>query len=123
MAEPFAADRHYAAMADWYRGHHLQPLPREALPETGFVVPGVAAGFLYRGERGLAWVEGLISNPEARRRAHEALDAVVSALLQSARDSGVRLILSTTAQPAVAQRARQHGFKVERQFVLTRRVS
>lgn len=97
---------------DWYRGWLMKPVPRELLPETGLIVNGVCAGFLYLTNSGLGLIEGYISNPEASPELRsEGLDELTSALLSLAKEKGVVVVKCETRLSQVAERALKFEFK------------
>jgi hypothetical protein len=105
--------QHRGWLRAWLDWHDERPVTPELLPATGFVVPDLAMGFLYRTDSGVALIEVLLSNPMASRELRsEALDAVVTAIIDEARAGGFTRLLGYTALPAVVSRARRHGFEV-----------
>lgn len=108
---PYGPEAHFEQVHRWMeqRGQTIAP---EDLPTTGFIVPGVAAGFLYRTDSSVAWIEGLVGSREvsAEARGH-ALDEIVRALRAEARRSGFKIMLGYTQLQAVVDRALRHGFK------------
>jgi hypothetical protein len=111
QVERFVLQTHYPTLVRWYEGQGQKPPPVEALPQSGFVVPGAVAGFLYRTDSCVAVVEGLIANPEidlaARRR---GLDLLSHALIDEARKLGFKTMTASTTFDAVIQRALAFGF-------------
>lgn len=112
-AVKFKPELHYLEMAKWSRGHGSNLPSLSLFPENGWVVPGFCAMFLYMTDSGVAFMENLISNPDAPYSlVSPALDACIAATLQGAKDLGVQFVWGTTFIPGVVGRARQHGFRV-----------
>ncbi len=105
----FETEAHYREVEAWAkaRGVHLTP---ELLPKTGRIVPGKAAIFLYKTDSSLGLLENLISNPKDSDS--EAIDAVVTSILEDAKEMGIKFIMCTTSLPAVISRAARLGFLV-----------
>lgn len=61
----------------WLKRHGMGTSTSEQLPKLGFIVPGVAAGFIRNCETEVGMIDSLISNPlcssEARNAAWEAI--------------------------------------------------
>ncbi len=61
----------------WLKRHGMPPSTSEQLPKLGFIVPGVAAGFIRDCETGVGMIDSLISNElvtsETRHKAWEAI--------------------------------------------------
>lgn len=94
----------------------------DQFPNTGFIVDGLAAYFLYQTDSDVCWLENMITKkgiePFARSR---ALDLLVEACLQEAREQGFTVCYATTNIMSVAKRAQQHGAKVEaNQYLITK---
>lgn len=83
----------------------LQPV--DLLP-IGFIVPGVAAGFLRRAEGGVGIIEGVCTNPlVSSSTRHKALDAVFRALLST----GCDVYIGWSVHQDVEQRVTDLGFR------------
>jgi len=104
---------------EWYRARGITPMAGGSLPEIGYIIPGVAAGFLMQTDTALALIDGLIANPAVADDARDgALDQVVAAVLKTASELGYTHIGGFTKLPVVAQRAKRHGFKVVGEFTM-----
>lgn len=96
----------------WYMAHGDQPITLDSLPQTGLIEPGIAAGFLYKTDSNIAWLEGFVTNPEAPPSArNEALDNIANALMVSAKALGFRQVIAMVENPRMMLRADRHGFK------------
>lgn len=100
------------AVRDWYRAWGMVPIPRAALPQTGRIVPGVCAGFLYLTNSCVGLIESYISNPEASKELlNEGLDEVTRSLIQLAQDNGVSVLKCESRLESVVSRAKRFGFE------------
>jgi hypothetical protein len=111
--ERYLPARHYEMLCRWLHFYDQEPLDPVFLPPTGFVVDGLAMGFLVRTDTGLAHLEPLLANGYAPRPARDAAtDLVVAAILEEARTLGFRIVQGATTLDAVVERALRHGFTV-----------
>lgn len=96
----------------WYAAHGLQELRAGLIPLVGFIVPNVAAGFLYRTDAAeLALIEGYVTNPAATATNRSlALHAITEELLRSARNSGIRTIVGLCRTRSIKRLALKYGF-------------
>ncbi|MBK7860842.1 MAG: hypothetical protein IPJ65_20015 [Archangiaceae bacterium] len=102
---------HYRFFTEWYAKHVPVPMDPIYLPEVGFVVPGVAMGFLYQTDSAVAHIEALVANPRASGAARSAaIDEVVQAIIAEAKKLGFKALLGNTSLPAVIERAKRLGF-------------
>lgn len=85
---------------------------RSLFPSTGFIVNGIAAGFVYFTDSNVAIIEGYISNPHVDSKTRSnALDIITAELLMKAKSSGYKLLKCDTQLEAIKIRAKKHGFK------------
>lgn len=71
----------------------------------------VAAGFLYVGD-GMSWLSFLCTSPLATSaERHEALDGVMRALMQDAKQLGCRAVVATLRDKGLIERHHNHGFQ------------
>lgn len=112
--ERFQPDLHYATFCAWTRWYQMQPLPLQFLPQSGFVVEGVAMGFLYRTDSKMALIENLAANPKLPRETVTlGLDAVVTAIADEGRALGFEVLIGYTNVKAIIERALRHGFTTD----------
>lgn len=99
------------AINEWMEARGLRPVPRSMLPETGRIVPGVAAGFLFQTDSAIAMLDHFVSNPGAdydQRQA--ALDGIAEDLLGRAKALGFMHIIAMTKIDGIRDRALRLGF-------------
>lgn len=107
---PYVPEQHFAQVLRWFELFGETMIP-EALPQTGYIVPGVAAGFLYRTDSSVCWLESLIANKDVPKEERtRALDVVVVALTRDAKKLGFKTLLGSTQLEAVVKRAQRLGW-------------
>lgn len=95
-----------------YASWNLPPVKLEQMPVTSFIVENIAGGSLYLTDAKIALIEGLIINREAPEHLKSAaLDAVVNAIANKAKELGFTTLYGFTSLDAVVQRANRLGFK------------
>ena len=101
-----------ATINEWHAARGQLPAPREMLPVVGCIVDGVACGFVYRTDSAIGFLDGFVTNPEASSEArHAGLAAVMRALEDECRTSGIRVIVGQCEDYGFAKHAvEQHGF-------------
>ncbi len=107
--------RHVPVVAGWIRarGMGTDAGDTSLLPSTGFVVDGIVAGFLYRTDAALAFIDSFVGDPNAGRDARgAALDVLISALQAEARRLGYTAIAGTPSIPSVIERFRTNGYRL-----------
>lgn len=111
-------------LAAWARMRELTDLKIDSLPEVGFIVPGLAAGFIRKVEGGYGLVDGYVTHPlmpPGQRDA--ALDLVTKALITYAEDNGITHLIAITREQNIVTRAQKHGYVLGDWKVLTRQTS
>lgn len=78
------------------------------LPKLGFIVPGVAAGFIRYCEGDMSLFDSVVTNPLASSNTrHRALDAI----MDDVKTFGGRHILGITEDAGTLERGAAHGFR------------
>lgn len=109
------AGEDYPMLASWWQGHGWQAVPQRVLPPLGIIYADKAAGWLYmdNGGTGVAMMEWLVTNPEAKPLdAARALRKVVAFLKDEAKRMEYPIILTTCRQPSLARLLGREGFEV-----------
>lgn len=109
---------YYFQMYSWYKARKLDCPPIEYFPSTGFIVPNVAAGFVFYTNSPVAIIDGYISNPMASKDVREAsLELISESLIHLAKDEDYKLIRCYTSLKCISVLARKFGFKDQGSFV------
>lgn len=107
---PYVPELHFSQVSEWmqFRNEVITP---DALPQTGFIIPGKVAGFLYRTDSSVAWIEGLVAAPGLdREERSQAIDAIVEAIIHEAQQLGFKTLLGYTVLDVVVKRSERFGF-------------
>jgi len=124
-AIPFHADSHLSQVNDWHRARGLALVKATQLPRIGFLVPGVAVGFIYQTDSSLVLLDGFVANPALPYgQCSRALDEITGALLRAAVELGPRTAVVITALDPVAAHVKRFGFRPDERAhtVLTKEV-
>lgn len=104
----------YTMLAAWWDGHGFPAVPQRLLPPLGVIFDNQAAGWLYmdNGGTGVAMMEWLVTNPEAKPlQAAKALTKVVALLKAEARRMDYAIILTTCRQASLGRLLERAGFQ------------
>jgi sugar phosphate isomerase/epimerase len=108
---PFAASD-LPEVAGWYSARGFSGLRPGHLPKHGAIVPGVAAGWLYRTDSDVGLLDGFVTNPSAPlRERSKAVDAISSHLIELARHLGVRHLVAMCLSAGIHRRSRKLGLR------------
>lgn len=101
----------FEAIQSWYKSRDMAPL-EDLIPKIGFIVPGVAAGFMMQTDTKCCILEPFISNPlvDSEKR-KEALDLIMGELILEAFQLGYNRIYGFSTVPSMVNRALKWGFK------------
>lgn len=115
----FDISKDLAELNGWYRARGLPEVPLEALPLTGLIVPGVAAGFLYLTDSSLAMLEGFCTNPQVGRDERaRALDQIIAALFVEADRMRCTKVIGLVQSPLIEQLGIKNGARSGGRYVL-----
>lgn len=112
IAEAFDYQKHAALVTSWGKKHNFPLLPKEFLPNIGFMVGDTACGFLYSTNSAMGWVEWVFTNPEkSKEERKEAINMLFDLIEVAAQELKVKALFSAAANPAYAQILKRHGFE------------
>lgn len=118
----FVYARHLSMIDEWYHERNMDAPPHSSYPEVGFIVPGVAVGFLYQTDSDICMLDGYVSNPKSTEEERdEALDAITTALLDMGRYNGFKECLIISQSKAILARAKKYRFYEQGTFTLMSR--
>lgn len=96
----------------WYIAHGHGGVEHHQIPETGRVVPGVAAGFLYVTDSSIGFLDGYVTNRERTLRERSAaIDEITDGLLAEARELGCKQVVAICMSRGVSRRAKRFGMR------------
>lgn len=76
----------YETISNWYKGHGHHIPRRTFFPGIGFIVEGIAVGFLFRTDSEVCIIEGFLSNKKAPNRDKaKAFDMIMESILYEAK--------------------------------------
>lgn len=100
------------ALDSWLMARGEPLLGPEFLPEVGMIVPGVAAGFLYRAEGKMALLEHFVTNrTESRINREEAVSLIADSLVEIAKAEGFSVVVAITRALPIIKHCDNKGFK------------
>lgn len=115
--ETFSPEKHYQTICQWWEAQNWPKVPLEFLPSFGLVVyhgetPAVA-GWLYRTDSAICWIEWIVANPEVRGEPRtEAINLLLSSLKEKAKECGGKIIFTTANNGSLVQRLEKNGYIV-----------
>lgn len=96
----------------WFKGHGLPNHPENWFSDDGFIIPGIAAIFLYISQNSdRAYMDDMICNPEFSdiEVRTKALDMLAAAVEKEAKYLGMRYLISPIYQKRQFERAERLG--------------
>ena len=104
-----------------HRWHEARQAPFNPgfLPEHGWWVPGVAAGWLWLVENRMAMLDSFISNPvRPGKERRAALSAIIETMKTFAWANSVEKVFCLSQNPRIAVLCQQHGLDPKGTFTL-----
>lgn len=96
----------------WFEARDSQMPERSLFPRIGFIISGIAAGFIYFTDSDVAIIDGYISNPNTDSKTRsDALNEITQSLIKYAQFQKIKLIKCDTQLEAIKRRALDFGFK------------
>lgn len=102
----------FYSIIEWYEARHIRPA-QDMIPPTGFIVPGIAAGFLMRTDTSACILEPFIANPHANKEDRDrALNSIMGDLIEEARNLGYDRVFGFSSRESMIERAVFQGFVI-----------
>lgn len=119
-------DKDYDTLKKWWNQHEFGVVPVEVLPPDGIIVEDIdgpiCAGGLYIGSgTQFAFMEWIVGNKDSDKiKLHRALKLCIDAIMDMAKNKGMRLVYTVTGESALQKRyVKQHGMKLTENSVKT----
>ncbi len=107
----FEKEKDYQTICSWWEKHNWPKIPLVMLPQTGYIIDNVCAGFLYQTDSNIAWLEFIISNPDiTKENRSKALDILIDKLSETARGLGFTTIFTSSNHPSLINKYENNGF-------------
>jgi hypothetical protein len=102
---------HYNKIREWAaRRDFTIPAP-EYLPETGYINNNHCAGFLYKTDSKICWLEWVVSNPDSPKEERNlALNELIDKLCDDAQKLGFKAIFTSVEHEGLLERYKKLGF-------------
>ena len=102
----------YLEMSGWYMKRNLKPIPMDNIPNIGFIIKDICAGFLYKADGKMGLIENYISNPMALSSdRNEGLNRITEELIKEAKLHDIKYIIGTTKEDSIVKRSESFGWK------------
>jgi len=95
----------------WFHSRKID-VTADYLPETGFIEPGIAAGFIYKTDANFCIFESFISNPNTTPIEREvALSLIVTKMITEAKNMGFKDAYGFATSQSMIRHGLEQGFK------------
>lgn len=113
--ERWNPDAHWPLVAGWFnaRGTPVADMGVQMLPATGYIADSCVAGWLYKTDSALAWLDGFVADPNAGADTRRfGVKCIARQLMADAKDAGIVSVCALTSYATVANVGRELGFTV-----------
>ena len=101
----------YKEVSGWFHKRSI-PITEDYLPKHGFIVPGIAAGFIFSTDSNFCIFECFVSNPNTTRSVRkEALSEIVTSMIQKAKELNFKEAYGFATSKTMIQIGEEQGFK------------
>lgn len=102
----------YGELSEWWAARRIV-MAKDVLPPTGFIVPGIAAGFLIKTDTSCCIIEPFIANPRANKHDRDkALNKIMLDLIEEAKNCGFSRIFGFSSRESMIERAVNCGYTI-----------
>lgn len=102
----------YPQIYSWFEKRKMPRPPHWVFSDEGFIVPAVAAGFLYLTNSGVAHIDCYISNPDQPKwlRNQSLWEITKTIVLKAEHEFNIKMLCCNTKIKAIELMAREFGF-------------
>ena len=94
----------YEVLAKWWKQHDWPVVPLNYLPLIGLMVDSCAAGFLYKTDSTIAWIEWIVGDGEVDKvKRRTAVVELVKQLVIVAQSLGYKAVFSSTNKTSLKE--------------------
>lgn len=102
----------FKELSSWFDKHEIFKSEEKEFPSTGFIIKGIAAGFLYTTNGDYCILENFVSNPDASPQDRGiALTEITENLIELAKSLKYSYIIAITKVGSIKLRAINNEFK------------
>lgn len=110
---------HFELLGSWYRARGIAESAGDPTckPEIGFVVDGIAMGFLFRTDSTVGYFDAFAADPAAPKEARaRALRCLIETLTAEAEHQHLHVIMAFTGAPTIVAMMTDAGFHAQPAF-------
>jgi len=102
-----------AEVNSWWKARKQPVRPASYLPKYGYIQPGVAAGWLFRTDSCIGFLDDFVTNPKAPLMQRVMyLDGITRNLVATAKRVGIKALVVYTGNEGIWRRlGKVHGWK------------
>lgn len=113
----FDPENDYFDAVEWWRAHEWPPVPKDALSQFGMLAfegeLKIAAGWLYLTTSSMAWMEWLVTNPDAPLKSRViGIEYIVGRLINEAKELKASSIFVSLKSKGLIKLHKKYGFEV-----------
>lgn len=115
MTHRFIGGEDYQMISEWWRDHGWPVIPAASLPQHGIMIEHggapVCAGFLYRSDSNIAWIEWIVSDKKSDAIIRgKCVEKLVESLCGLADALGFPVVFSALNHKGLIRRFEKAGF-------------
>jgi len=101
----------YKEVESWFHKRDI-PITEDYLPPTGFIVPGKAAGYIFRSDGNFCVFECFVGNPNCSKLERKiALQQIVAVMIQEAKQMGFKEVYGFATSKLMLEIGYAQGFE------------
>lgn len=105
-------DLDYESVMKWFDSWGMKRIHRNVLSTYGFIIPNVAASWIYTTNSDLCYIENLIRNKEVKNCQKE-IELLLDTCIKAAKSMGYKFIMANTENKSVLKHSVKLGAKIQ----------
>ena len=95
MIRKIDLEKDYAILSQWLEGHSKPIFDKKLYSNSGFMVDEIVAGFLYKTNSSICFIENIISNPISEKNARRtAINTLFDEIIKEAKNEKFQMIFT-----------------------------
>lgn len=110
MIKIFDKDKDYNTIARWWIDHNQLPCQKDLLPNLGFIVDDIVAGFVYQTDSKTVYFESIVSKKDSNKEDRQkALNDLIEVVINTSKEMGYQQLIFHTVYPHLKELGKKWG--------------
>lgn len=112
MIKIYDKQKDYKKIAKWWIDHGQVPCHPDLLPNLGFIIDDIVAGFIYQTDSSTVYFESIVSKKDSdKEERRKALKILIETVCNTSKEMGYKQLIFHTVYPHLKKLGEEFGCK------------